>query len=243
LRGEETVCVRFFDGNEQDAFLLALATNVTHGLPLSLADRKAAAARVIRYRPDWSDRAIAEVAGLSHKTVGVIRRRLAGEIPQTDKRIGRDGHLRPAGAEEGRRIAGELLAIRPDASLREIARAAGISPETARDVRTRVREGRDPVLPASRGTTGVCSRVARKKRDSGSPSPDAVLEHLRGDPTLRGSELGRTLLRLLALHASLPRTSDLSALGDAVPEHCRPAVVVAAVECAEAWQALARRLG
>jgi hypothetical protein len=59
LRGQPRIAVRFFDGNDNDAFVLAVRTNVAHGLPLSLADRKAAAAQIVASHPHWSDRMIA----------------------------------------------------------------------------------------------------------------------------------------------------------------------------------------
>ena len=246
-RGDDTIRITFFDGSEQDAFLVGLAENVRHGLPLSLADRKAAATRVITFHPEWSDRAVASIAGLSHKTVGVIRRRLAGEIPQSDRRVGRDGHMHPvAGTVQGRRIAGQVIADNPTASLRHIANVARISTETARDVRARVREGRDPALPARRSPAAPAAFT-------GSPSdapPDAavrhlasqpgVLQNLRGDPTLRFSSTGRALLRLFALH-TMP-TDGWSALADVIPPHRRQAVADAANECARAWEMFAEQL-
>src|SRR5436190_22914423 len=42
LRGEETVEVQFFDGGEDLVFVAAVQANISHGLPLSLADRQAA---------------------------------------------------------------------------------------------------------------------------------------------------------------------------------------------------------
>src|SRR5947207_6223921 len=43
LRGDDTIEARLFDGSEHEAFLLAVKENITHGLPLSLPDRMAAA--------------------------------------------------------------------------------------------------------------------------------------------------------------------------------------------------------
>ena len=71
---QDTIAVRFFDGTTEEAFVLAVAANITHGLPLTRKDRKAAAARILDMFPDWSDRTIAATAGLSHHTVAVIRR-------------------------------------------------------------------------------------------------------------------------------------------------------------------------
>jgi hypothetical protein len=45
---------------------------MAHGLPLTLADRLAAAARIVTACPYWSDRAVAAVAGLSPKTVTAV---------------------------------------------------------------------------------------------------------------------------------------------------------------------------
>src|SRR4051794_13870261 len=35
LRGDETIEARFFDGTSQEAFILAVRSNITHGRPLS----------------------------------------------------------------------------------------------------------------------------------------------------------------------------------------------------------------
>src|SRR5580704_2926438 len=73
LKGQETVSVVFFDGSPADAFLQAVRANVTHGLPLSQADRRAAAERIIASHPHLSDRALAESVGLAARTVAAIR--------------------------------------------------------------------------------------------------------------------------------------------------------------------------
>ncbi|WP_345601370.1 winged helix-turn-helix transcriptional regulator, partial [Streptomyces coacervatus] len=164
LRGEDQVAVRFFDGDLQDALLLAVAANVTHGRALPLADRVAAAERIFTARPRWSDRAVAAVAGLSAKKVAQLRR--ACPPPTTHPadpthpdpadpggpagvaggaepaaRIGRDGRARPLSSARGRELASRLIRQDPGASLRQIARRAGISPATVADVRDRLRRG------------------------------------------------------------------------------------------------------
>ncbi|MGH3683128.1 MAG: ParB/RepB/Spo0J family partition protein, partial [Natronosporangium sp.] len=65
LRGETSIRAVFFDGDENAAFVKAVEANVSHGLPLSIDDRRVAAARIIALYPDWSDRAVAASAGLS----------------------------------------------------------------------------------------------------------------------------------------------------------------------------------
>src|SRR5258708_18221647 len=145
LSGVTHIEALLFEGAEDEAFLLAVRLNVTHGLPLSRADRVAAAVRIINSTPQWSDRAIARAAGLSDKTVASIRRRASAEIPHLPDRIGRDGRIRPVSPAAGRRIASDLIAQHPDAAIREIATRAGISPGTATDGRERLRNRLDPV--------------------------------------------------------------------------------------------------
>src|SRR5690348_15977563 len=64
LRGETTIAVRFFDGSDHEAFVLAVRENVVHGLPLSVSDRVAAAELIIVSHQGWSDPMIAEAAGI-----------------------------------------------------------------------------------------------------------------------------------------------------------------------------------
>jgi hypothetical protein len=63
-------------------------------LVLSMMVAQSAGRRIISY-PQWSDRAIAKVCGLSVKTVGSLRQRMTAELPQLDARVGRDGRARP----------------------------------------------------------------------------------------------------------------------------------------------------
>ncbi|WP_051385601.1 ParB and winged helix-turn-helix domain-containing protein [Actinokineospora inagensis] len=226
LRGRRTIDVRFFDGSSEDAFVLAVQANIAHGLPLTLEERTAAAARILRSHPTWSNRAIALVAGLSAKTVGAIRQRPGGEDPHLNTRVGRDGKVYRIDTAEARQIAGELLTDNPNASLREVARAAGISPSTVRDVRDRLCRGENPVP----------ERAARQRADGvppGSADHVALLDRLRGDPSLRLSESGRVLLRLLSSQAIDP--ARWAELGGNIPPHCRELVAEMARGCAKAW--------
>jgi hypothetical protein len=84
-------------------------------------------------------------AGLAAKTVAAIRKSSSEEAPQSNARIGRDGRVRPLDSGVGRRRAADLLTQQPDASLRDVARAAGISPATVLDVRKRLGRGQSPV--------------------------------------------------------------------------------------------------
>jgi ParB-like chromosome segregation protein Spo0J len=231
LRGEAEIPAVFFEGDAGAAFVQAVRANVTHGLPLTLADRRAAAERILRSHPAWSDRAIASATGLSAMTVRTIRDRASDGTTQLNVRVGRDGRIRPLDASDGRRRAAEVLADRPDASLREVARAAGVSVGTVRDVRRRVQDGQDPA-PRTRRHRPRPIREARP--------PGSILEGLKRDPSLRYSERGRTVVRWLDSH--LVSARDLARLADAVPPHCAPLIAELAAGCAQEWTRIAEEL-
>jgi ParB-like chromosome segregation protein Spo0J len=235
LRGDTHIDVRYFDGDDEAAFALAVELNVAHGLPLSLMDRTAAATRIVRSHPQWSDRVIATTTGIAAKTVAAIRRRSTEENAQSHSRVGRDGRVRPLDGGAGRRRAAELLAARPSASLREIAREAGISPSTVRDVRQRMRRGDDPAAGGRPAAVPVIAAPARAF-----PSRTVITASLHKDPSLRLNEKGRHLLRMLtALSLSREQWDDLI---DALPPHSVPLVHGAAGACVQTWQEVADHL-
>ncbi|MFI5613926.1 ParB/RepB/Spo0J family partition protein [Amycolatopsis sp. NPDC051903] len=216
LRGEDTIAVEFKHCELSQIFVLAVSTNISHGLPLSLADRKAAAARILRSHPDWSDRAIGGVTGLDHKTVGRVRRDRPGGLAAV--RVAR------ARRSARRGVAEEIMARQPNASLRQVAKAAGISVSTAHDVRKRITAARPegeqptPARTAPRGSHGNAGAVLRK---------------LATDPSLRHTDGGRTLLRLLNSHRL---TEDgWRQLAISVPAHWTAAVADLAREHAMTW--------
>ncbi|WP_234996012.1 ParB/RepB/Spo0J family partition protein [Streptoalloteichus hindustanus] len=262
-RGEEQIEVIFFDGDAEEAFVLAVRLNARHGLPLSRADRIAAVVRIARSHPHWSNRAIAAVAGLSDKTVAAIRRSSPAAAP-TSARTGRDGRVRPSNGAEGRRRASALIAAKPHASLREIAHEAGIAPATVRDVRDRLRRGEDPIpprqqqsgadrraenaIPARRSPINPPSNDRQPERavptvasePPGATDLSLAMRVLKNDPSLRFSEAGRRMLRLLDAHSIA--MDDWSQFASAVPAHCAPTVAQAAQQCAEAWRQFAEHL-
>jgi hypothetical protein len=241
-RGHESIDVEYFDGSDEAAFVLAVQANVVHGRPLTFADREAAATRIIGSHPHWSDRAISAVTGLGAKTVAAIRRRTGLVDAAPAARVGLDGRTRPLNGAEGRRIASGLIQQRPDVSLRAIARAAGISPTTARDVRERLRRGDDPVPAGTRKLNG--RRTADGAGANGQPpsahSPASVLQNLKVDPTLRFTESGRSLLRWLFRHSVGQEEWAQAAM--AVPPHCSYLVAALARTWATEWTEFAARL-
>ncbi|MBV1957420.1 ParB N-terminal domain-containing protein [Streptomyces sp. BV333] len=262
IRGQETIDVEFFDGSSEDAFLRAVEANVTHGLPLSLADRRAAASRIIASHPQMSDRAIARVSGLGSKAVAAIRRRSTDATAQLNTRVGRDGRVRPLNSTEGRRKAAEVITQNPEASLREIARLAGISPATASDVRRRLKSGEPPAPTrmeagaasedSSPGSTAPAAvpgdelvipsprTVPRQGRraSSAANTPGPLLDKLARDPSLRLKEDGRHLFRLLQQNA----VTQWPSLAAAVPPHCGELIGSLARQFAASWLELAQQL-
>ncbi|MFF5218529.1 transcriptional regulator [Micromonospora sp. NPDC000442] len=252
-RGETSITGRFFDGSEAEAFVLSVSLNVAHGLPLALADRKRAAERIATLYPQWSDRRVAAVAGISPGTVGYIRRRVAGAAAPDASRIGQDGRVRPLDSSAGRRLAGQLMTDNPNMSLRQVAKAAAISPETARDVRNRLLSGAEVVparrprgaAPAAAPPSGDREPPLNLIRSGGGPASasaidrSALVDRLMADPALRYSETGRNLLRLLTLHARWAEEWDN--IVDNVPPHCTDVVADLAGQFADLWADLATR--
>ncbi|EST32069.1 hypothetical protein [Streptomyces roseochromogenus] len=109
-RGEEYVEAWFVEGTGEDAFVPAVRLNSQHGLPLSQADRTAAAERFLSTRSQGSDRRIAGSTGVSPATVAALRGRSSVSEAQSNARAGCDGRVRPLNAAEGRRRAVRFLA-------------------------------------------------------------------------------------------------------------------------------------
>lgn len=246
LRGHEEIAARFFDGPLEDAFVLAVQVNTVHGLPLSLKERTAAAGRILATHPHWSDRAIASVAGLSAKTVGARRRQLGGAVIEAAARIGRDGRARPVNTAEGRRVAARIILESPDASLRDIAEQAGISPGTIRDVRARLSRGED-VIPTRQRDEDDVPRSAVPQQPwpchmaESEPAAHAVGDQLADifrdlcrDPSLRLTDDGRQLLHMVRMHVL--GSPDWERVAESVPQHQARSVSAMALECARMWE-------
>jgi hypothetical protein len=246
LRGENHVEVRFFDGTAEGAFVLAVKANIAHGLPLTFADRESAVIRIVGSHSHWSDRVIAAATGLGPRTVAAIRRRTnPASHPPGEIRIGLDGRARPLNGADGRRAASELIARRPDVSLREIAKATGISPTTARDVRERVHRGEDPV-PSSQQVSKDQPRTAMPSGlgDGGTRPPTqdslSILQNLKVDPALRFSDSGRVLLRWLFRHTIGPE--EWRQFVTTAPPHSTYIMADLARACGNEWLEFAKQL-
>jgi len=128
---------------------------------------------------------------------------------------------------QGRQRAAEIISQNPTASLRQIARAAGISPATAADVRNRLDRGDLPVpqgaLPeeAREKILTAASSAGRRNGKDRAAEPDltSIFDRLRRDPSLRFSETGRSLLRMFdAVRVALREQEEVL---QSLPPHCR----------------------
>lgn len=116
---------------------LAFQANPSHGLLLTLGDRKAEAKRLLHLTPDAPERVIAKRCGLDDKTVAKVRGELVStaELPQLAERRGADGKTRP---------------VKPSASTRGAAGGSRSSPSHERASTdpelTRIRKAVDALL-------------------------------------------------------------------------------------------------
>jgi transposase-like protein len=248
LRGEQKIEARIYHGTEDDAFVLAVQLNIAHGLPLSRADRTAAAVRIIRSHPRWSNRMIASATGLSAGTVGKVRQRSTAQNGQSTTRIGRDGRKRPLDGSVGRMRAVELLTEKPAASIRTIAVEAGVSPSTVHDVRRRLRDGQEPTVP---GPSAPESPAANVPPDLSPPRrpvghavtagrADVILATLKADPSLRFSDAGRSLIRWLDTYRV--GLAGSNKIVEMVPDHCAFSVAKLARGFSRMWTEIAAQL-
>ncbi|MEU4999977.1 ParB/RepB/Spo0J family partition protein [Streptomyces sp. NPDC021622] len=243
LRGEEMIHAHLVEAPEHKLFEVSVRLNSAHGKPLSYREKVAAGTRILMENQKLSDRYVASLTGLSPRTIARLRRS-SGEVAHLNARIGLDGKVRRVGVAPGRQRASELLAERPGAPLREIAREAGISLGTAHDVKKRVLLGEDPVPRRSEKAPAPVAKSMNLLTEPESPTPIAgvaqPLQKLRRDPALRLSESGRLLLRHLAIH-----DVDSQVLADVaanLPPHTTDRVAQLARECAEKWARFAERV-
>jgi len=144
IRGEKEIRARMLQASEEDAYLIGVHTNATHGKRLSLAERLRAARHVLESRPELSDQAIAGVCALSTRTVA--KQRKAPALPSVASGADPKSRKRRLSTRVAREEAAGRMGVFPDDSNRKIAREVGLSEKTVRDVRKRIRRG-EPPLP------------------------------------------------------------------------------------------------
>ncbi|HEY7142677.1 MAG TPA: ParB/RepB/Spo0J family partition protein [Streptosporangiaceae bacterium] len=268
LRGEWTISARIVDCTDSEALVIAIKSNTMHGLPLSRADRISGAKRMLAAHPDWSDRAVAGITGLSAKSIASLRS-AAGDTPFTGKRLGRDGKRHPVAPTGGRLRAAEYIRAHPDASLRQVARATDVSLGTVHSVREKLRRDAEfgPQAPGRPAGPGVVRPPAAAGQPAKAPRPPAappvraihaplgagagsrapglalrmISAKLASDPSLRYTEGGRAFLRWMAGHCL--GHDEWREFIDAIPAHWLPEVSRIAAGMSEEWRQFAERLG
>jgi hypothetical protein len=102
--GRDTIPCKVTNGTKRDAILFACGANAIHGLRRSSADKRKAVAALLQDKEwnKWSDRKIAEHAGVSHEFVSNLRDQLS-EIDSSlavKERTGKDGKVRTVGEKQ-----------------------------------------------------------------------------------------------------------------------------------------------
>ena len=238
MLGREAIAVHYFEGTHEEAFVEAVRANVTHGKPLTLTEREAAAKKLLEMHGDWSNRLVANVCALSDKTVGRIRKSSA-EIPQFSARLGRDGRHRPVDPRQVRdRVAGALR-VNPDANPETLAQSLSTSASTVRDVRMRLRRGERPNGP-ERGAGGVTSGVTPPRKSNGNRQTTSAATEWREDRAILALPSGSELAEWL--HQTRVRPSDWAALIKEIPLGRIPELIQEAESRSVEWTRFASAL-
>jgi len=247
LRGETSINAKIYSGSLENAFALAVNFNAHHGLPLSRLERTNAASRILQSHPQWSNRMIAGITGLAAGTIRNLRHESTMPDVRAVARIGKDGRIRPVNNMAGRIRASELLAERPTASTRAIAKEAGVSAATVLDVRRRRDAGQEVVPRQQRGSGRTAMEIPVPEVPQGSDVRGllgvdvvATLAMLLKDPAIRLSAGGRFLLRWMIMSREALNSSQQ--IVDTVPDHCAVAVAKLARTYAVLWMEIASRL-
>jgi len=251
LLGQSVISARIVDCTDAEALVLAIKFNILHGLPLSRVDRISGAKRVLAAHPDWSDRAVASVAGLSAKSIASIRKSVADHgMSALGKRLGRDGKRHPIAPAEGRRRTVEYIVAHPDASLRQIARETDVSLGTAQDIKEKLRRGDQFVFAAATDRPAARRSEGTAPTAHSSPTPtargvevlawQAISAKLANDPSLRYTQSGRTFLQWMARRCL--SEAEWCEFVDAIPLHWKTEVAKVAARMSEEWRQFADRL-
>ncbi len=217
LRAAQLQCradieVVYYDGSDDEAFALAVQLNVAHGLPLTLADRRTAAARIMSATPEWSDRKVAALTGLSPKTVGAVRRS-SEEIPHLNSRLGRDGRVRAVPSE-------------PASGLGRTTPGRRVSLAT-----------RSPSARPCAQPTGDLELSGNSHLGNAAANLLAVLQK---DPSIHLRNAGRTLLRAFSITSLAASQSEDVIV--AMPRHQSDVVANLARACSAWWLGFAERV-
>jgi hypothetical protein len=165
---------------------------------------------------------------------------------QSHKRLGEGGRLGPFSKALRRQLAAELIASCPEASLFAIAEVAGISPLAVRNVRARLRRGKDPVRASAseskeleafrRRRSKLLQPTSAGRGELADVSP-VLITTLSKDPTLSSTTAGRELLGWL--HTGAVNSTDRQKILESVPDHCLDHLIKLARRCSANWKTIA----
>jgi len=98
MLGRKTLPAEVVAGTFAEALDFAAGVNLSHGLPLTRAERRRAVEVKLKLHHDWSDRRMAEELGVSRELVAKTRKTLVDghQIPNTAGRVGADGKTYPS---------------------------------------------------------------------------------------------------------------------------------------------------
>ena len=126
------------EGTARDAVLHGAGANAAHGLRRTQADKWRAIETLIRDEEwsKWSDRKVAKVARVDHKTVAKVRREiLCGEIPTPKAPTSGGGEIptseHAAGHDRQSSAVADLLRSLPDDAVVEECRRRGLTVESS----------------------------------------------------------------------------------------------------------------
>ncbi len=228
--GRRYIPALLFRGTDMEALVIAIQANIQHGKPLNRSERQEAARALLCRCPGRSDRWVAEVCGVSHTTVAVLRRTVSAADGKV--RTGRDGRRRPVDPSLGQAAVARVMAENPTASIRQAAGAAGVAPSTVQRVSAGLARSQTPAsAPIVLDITGeahgpVGALLADRALRSFPAGTEAV------------SWLARTAVSVEDLHAHL-RNLPLSRVY-VVADECRRRARTWA-QMADALEARARR--
>lgn len=151
LLGRKMIAVEVHDVDDETAFAEAIQLNLSHGLPLSRADRRALVERLVTAYPNRSDRSIAMMCGVATGTVAAQRAQMSSppdsecsgaQDEHLNTRTGRDGKEYPASSNPQGNLdaARAVLARTPDITTRELAAAIGVAVGTAHNLRATIKQ-------------------------------------------------------------------------------------------------------
>ena len=211
----------WFDGTAEDGYLEFVRRNVAHGLPLTLVERRRAARRILCSRPDFSDRGIGALCGLSPRTVARLREEAGTDTRRTNGaraakgRVGRDGRVRPIDPAAVRAQIAEELVRQPDASLRKIASAVGASPETVRSVKNEMRAASASSSASVHDTAAAGESLATVRALLAGPRTAPIVDACRDDRAFTDREDGQPFVDWL--NTTSVESGDLWRYVDSVP--------------------------